>query len=396
MECGLNKFYLAIAVGLIVLIELGSSVPTYGLTTTIFADDFSGTQLSSSWTVSTALTPLTNPATATVANGLLTLNSTGPSANFLDVSVPFTPSGNNLSVTTRVRADNFGRFHLALLTQAGTFDPGSVAAAFEFDMTGSLPGDCGNMGAAIDRVGGSYGVFSCNVSPGTWYQFQIVATNNPFNVTWNYLNDSVGVIASKSVAGNAYSFSSIKYLALGVWANSAESTSSTYDVDWIIASSPSPGAVHTGSSGSTSLVVRPRNTSTIVNCAPGSVRPGQTTTCTSRVIDTGSGTPITPTGTVSWTSTGPGSFNTTACSLSGSGASASCSVKYTPTASGAQVITATYGGDPAQPVSALAALTVMGDTLLDSWMVGLVGSVGAVGVGAGIVVLLTRVRKPKP
>src|SRR5436853_7776672 len=100
--------------------------------------------------------------------------------NGLDISIPFVPAGNNLTVTARVRADIFGRFHLALLTQPGTFDQGSVAAAFEFDLTGALPTDCGNKGAAIERIGSSYSVFSCNVTTGTWYQFEIIATDNPY------------------------------------------------------------------------------------------------------------------------------------------------------------------------------------------------------------------------
>ena len=382
-----------------VFIEIGIYLPAYGLTTTIFADDFNGTQLSSAWTVSTALVDSSKPASATVSNGLLTLNSTGPLANFLDISVPFAPSGNNVSVTARVRADVFGRFHLALLTQAATFDQGSVAAAFEFDLTGTLPTDCGNKGAAIERIGGSYSVFSCNTAVGTWYQLQIVAKDNPYTVTWNYLNDTGGVVASTTQTSTAYSFSTIKYLVLGVWADAAESARSTYDVDWIVASSPSPAPIHASSSASATLIVKPRTTSTIVTCAPGAIQTGQTTTCTARVVDVASGTPSTPTGTISWTSSGLGTFSSATCTLSGVGATASCSVSYAPTASGSQVITASYGGDTVQPASTQpATLVVTNGPLIGSWVLAeLVGGVGAIVaiIGAAIT-LIIKGRKQKP
>jgi len=54
----------------------------------------------------------------------------------------------------------------------------------------------------------------------------------------------------------------------------------------------------------------------------------------------------TPTGTVGFTSDGAGSFDATRCTLSGSGASAHCSVTYTPSPpGGAQTVTAVYFGD---------------------------------------------------
>jgi hypothetical protein len=90
-------------------------------------------------------------------------------------------------------------------------------------------------------------------------------------------------------------------------------------------------------------------TSTSVTCSPGTVAVGQATTCTAMVTDTVSGGQTTPTGTVAFTSSRPGSFSGSPCTLTGSGASASCSVTYAPGASGtptrADTITATYGGD---------------------------------------------------
>jgi hypothetical protein len=187
-----------------------------GETTTIFADDFNGSHLSSLWTASTFQVDPATPASATLSQGRLNLTTVGPTTNGLELSVPFVPTGENLTVTARVRPNSFGRFHLALLTQPGTFDQSSVAAAFEFDMTGTLPTDCGNKGAAIERIGSSYSVFSCNTMTKTWYQLQIVAKNNPYTVTWNYLNDTGSIIATASATSTNYSFNTIRYLALGV------------------------------------------------------------------------------------------------------------------------------------------------------------------------------------
>jgi hypothetical protein len=48
---------------------------------------------------------------------------------------------------------------------------------------------------------------------------------------------------------------------------------------------------------------------------------------------------------VSFGSNGAGSFGASQCTLSGSGASASCSVTYTPSGTGSHTISAGYGGD---------------------------------------------------
>jgi len=92
-----------------------------------------------------------------------------------------------------------------------------------------------------------------------------------------------------------------------------------------------------------------RSTSTAVSCNPTTITVGSTTTCKATVTDTASGTAITPTGTVGFSSDSSGSFNHpgNSCTLSASGASASCTVDYTPSAvgSGTHTITALYGGD---------------------------------------------------
>jgi hypothetical protein len=94
-----------------------------------------------------------------------------------------------------------------------------------------------------------------------------------------------------------------------------------------------------------------RSTSTSVSCSPSTFAPGGATVCTATVSDTASGAGSTPSGTVSFVSSGAGGFGGSPCTLSGSGASASCRVFFTSLARGGQVITAGYGGDPAHGTS---------------------------------------------
>ncbi len=91
-----------------------------------------------------------------------------------------------------------------------------------------------------------------------------------------------------------------------------------------------PGA-DTASLGTTNVTVNLRSTTTDVSCSPSSVFINQGSTCTITVTDTAAGTALTPSGTVTLTSsqTGDTGHNGT-CSLSGGGGSASCDVTLTP------------------------------------------------------------------
>ncbi len=89
-----------------------------------------------------------------------------------------------------------------------------------------------------------------------------------------------------------------------------------------------------------------RTTSTTITCpATGTV--GVSLSCSAPVVDTSPGTTSTPTGTVSWTHTNTGTFSAATCSL----VSGSCSVQYTPGASGSHMITGNYGGDSTHDTS---------------------------------------------
>jgi hypothetical protein len=99
-----------------------------------------------------------------------------------------------------------------------------------------------------------------------------------------------------------------------------------------------------------------RSTSTSPSCSPSTFLATATTTCTATVTDTdGGGSYITPTGTVDFTSSPgtAGAFSPTACTLSGSGDSESCTSTFTPAAGydGTPTITASYQGDGTHYVS---------------------------------------------
>jgi hypothetical protein len=85
---------------------------------------------------------------------------------------------------------------------------------------------------------------------------------------------------------------------------------------------------------------------TTVDCGTGAaITYGDTILCKATVSDAGV---LTPTGTISWTTNGSGSFDQNTCTLAEVTLGiATCEVVYTPSAvgSGAHLITANYGGD---------------------------------------------------
>ena len=109
-------------------------------------------------------------------------------------------------------------------------------------------------------------------------------------------------------------------------------------------------------------------TAVSVVCSPGLVVVGQSSAC----VTTVSSVSGVPGGVVRFGSGGAGSFAAGgSCALSGSGASASCSVLYTPSGVGSDTITASYGGDASHAGSSGSTVLVVGP---------------AVGGGASVVV----------
>ena len=111
-------------------------------------------------------------------------------------------------------------------------------------------------------------------------------------------------------------------------------------------------ASHTVSHGSTTLTVQSTASTTAVSCTPSPVAAGSPTACTA-TVSSSPGT-ASPTGQVGFASNSSGSFGATSCTLvAAAGASASCSVSYTPAAvqTGSHKIYANYAGDATHAVS---------------------------------------------
>jgi hypothetical protein len=186
---------------------------------------------------------------------------------------------------------------------------------------------------------------------------------------------------------------------------------SSYSLSTTLSNNSAPGsysvfvsASQTGlvvqSSGSTSatIVLYNRATSITVSCNPALVQVGQAATCSALVTDIALGSARTPTGTVTWTSSGPGSFSSATCALSGSGVSATCSVNYNAHSAGSQVITGSYGGNTAQPgatqQTTLVVVVPANGPSNSSLVVGaLTSGAGVIGLVAGAAVGVLAIRR---
>src|SRR5437773_2513927 len=93
-----------------------------------------------------------------------------------------------------------------------------------------------------------------------------------------------------------------------------------------------------------------RSSGTSVDCVPPSVPVDGSTTCTATVSDTAGTGASTPTGTVSWTSDGAGTFSAASCSLDAS-RSEERRVGKEGMGTGTHKITGSYGGDPKHATS---------------------------------------------
>jgi streptogramin lyase len=89
------------------------------------------------------------------------------------------------------------------------------------------------------------------------------------------------------------------------------------------------------------------STTTSLRCRSHSLLVDQSTVCTATVTDSPTTGPTTPTGTVNVASDSSGTFGSDPCTLSGTAATASCQVSFTPAAvgSGQHALTAAYSGD---------------------------------------------------
>jgi len=184
-----------------------------------------------------------------------------------------------------------------------------------------------------------------------------VAVNQPTTCTATVTDTSgspttpTGTVTFSS--GSSGSFSPSTTCTLSSISSSSSSCSVSY--------TPNPGtegtqtitgtysgeSTHQGSTGTFSLTVTKRTTTTSVSCSVAFLTDHHATPCTATVTDTSPGTPITPSGTVAWTSSGEGTFSPNPCVLSGAGPTATCTVTYTasPGKPLPRTITGTYSGD---------------------------------------------------
>ncbi len=116
--------------------------------------------------------------------------------------------------------------------------------------------------------------------------------------------------------------------------------------------------VHTGSStGSPATINSSKRTSALTVSCTSPIAIGQPSTCTATATDSSSlGSAITPTGAVSFSSTGTGSLSATTCTLAGG----SCQVSFTGSAVGTATVNGTYAGDSAHTGSSstLSSITI--------------------------------------
>jgi hypothetical protein len=110
---------------------------------------------------------------------------------------------------------------------------------------------------------------------------------------------------------------------------------------------------HAGGTDQTTVAIHHVTTAASISCTPSPVTVGDTTNCTATIAasDASAGP---PTGSVSFTTNGPGKFSVTGCTLpAGSGTTAACKFTYTPSAigPGTHQLTAGYSGDGAHAAS---------------------------------------------
>jgi virginiamycin B lyase len=146
------------------------------------------------------------------------------------------------------------------------------------------------------------------------------------------------------------------------WGNFSFGIGTTYGRAAINGSNPKEEFITVGSGQPFGIAADARRgASATVVCEPGLV--GQSGSCTATVTDTESGTPVTPTGTITFSSTDTGGTfegdGTCALAPGGTAAEATCSLAYTPSEVGSQTITTSFLGNPTlDGVRATTALTV--------------------------------------
>jgi hypothetical protein len=110
---------------------------------------------------------------------------------------------------------------------------------------------------------------------------------------------------------------------------------------------------HLSGSSQTQVSIHHVTTTASISCSPSPVTVGDTTNCTATITASAAGAGP-PTGSVAFTTNGPGRFSVTGCALpAGSGTTSACKFTYSPSAvgPGTHQLTARYSGDGAHAAS---------------------------------------------
>jgi hypothetical protein len=244
-----------------------------------------------------------------------------------------------------------------LLNAAGTctvsYTPASFGTGNTHTLTASYPGDTHYLpssGSVLLPVTtrSTLVSISCNPSPVSINQVTI-CTASAFDTSPGTGTIPTGIVTwTASPAGGTLSATTCALNTNGTCfvTYTAPSTTGT-----ITLTAAYPGDTLHDPSNATYALAVVHISNTTVTCTPSPVTVGTPVTCTVTVNDPSGSTHVAPIGTVSWSVSpnGSGSFSPTTCTMvapvSGNPSSNSCTVTYTPTSIGTQIITANYPGD---------------------------------------------------
>ncbi len=281
-----------------------------GTSATSSSDDFS---YAGSPTVS-GVSPSTGPTVGGTSVTITGTNLTGATAvKFGSVGVPSFTVDSGTKITTTSPAGS-GTVNVTVTTPGGT---SATSSSDDFSYAGS-PTVSGVSPSTGPTVGGtSVTITGTNLTGTTAVKFGAL----PASAVTVLSSSSITAISPAEPAGT-----------VDVVVTTADGSSATGSTDMFT-------YVASGQTVTPSVVY---STLTVLSCVPTKV--GQSTNCTATVTESASGGAA-PTGIISFASGGSGSVGSGGtCSLGGSGASASCTVSYTPSSENPK-LTAIYGGD---------------------------------------------------
>src|SRR2546425_1117111 len=299
--------------------------------------------------------------------------STNCTATVMDTSsTPTTPAG---SVT--FSSSGTGTFSGSPCTMSGSgasatcsasFTPSGTSARTD-TITGTYSGDSGHLGSentfALTVTLGTHATSTAvSCTPSAVAPTQVVSctatvtdtsatpTRPTGTITWSHSGTGSFSVGTCTLNGGTPSICTVQYTPT---ATGPHDISASYGGD--------PTHDVSATTTPTTITVTQDPTTTTVTCTPLAIAPDQIVSCTATVADTVTGrTPVPPTGTITWSHTGTGSFSVGTCALNG-GTPSLCTVQYTPTAVGGHDITASYGGSAIHATSSTAAPTTITVTL---------------------------------